>query len=939
LHLLRSPAVRSLSVLEAGVVAGLALWFSRGALDLVDAGGGPVRVAMLPGWPAMLGLMALAVLLCFLFVTCVRVRRDVERQTFVPLFAAALLALPYVPWLPDRLPVLQVLAGPARLWLWAIICVQVVVIAWPAIAARLPPPPRLRRFSLAFPVLIFLATAICGWLAASRLIATPVFPGGDEPHYLVMAQSLWRDGDLDIENNHRRGDYGEYFGSPLEPHFQKRGADGRIYSIHPVGLPVIAAPVYAAGGYRGVVTLLVLLSSLAAALMWRTARDAAGAGPATFAWAAIALSAPYLLNSISVYPEIAGAACVAVGITAAWMQSPGMAMRVAQALSIAALPWLSTKYAAMAVALLAVSVWRIARPGLKASTTNAPEWPAMTDASRWRPASAAVFLLVPFALSIAGWLWFFYAFWGSPLPSAPYGGSGQTSWRFLPVGLPGLLFDQEYGVIAQAPALALAFVGLAGMFRAGGEPRRRACELAFVFSALILVVGAFHIWWGGDAAPGRPLASGLLLLAPPLAWAARALQSPLARATRHLLLVIGLCVTATLVLARDGLLIANGRDGASELLRWLSIEWPLWTIAPSYIQEGAMGGVGVTLAWVAIVAVGSWVATRREQPGEHGRAALIVVATTAVCVVAASLLVPSLVPSRRALAEDLEARARVPLWDLFDATTRPLAIVYDPFRPVDPNSVPQLVTLRARPGLRRASQPVPLLFNARFALPPGEYIVELDFDAAASTEADSVALQVGRVGDPIEAWPIGDGSRGRWRHTFRLPIQAEFIGFRVSPSLEPHVRELRLRAARVDDTHSRREALPVLAAARYEGVSVYFHDDAVWPEANGFWTRGESTARMTVAAERRGPVPLKLHGGGRANAVKFETPTWTREVWLRADGAVELTVPPDRRPGIIPLQVTASGGFRPSARDARSSDSRLLGCWIEVHAPRAPAGD
>ena len=72
-----------------------------------------------------------------------------------------------------------------------------------------------------------------------------LFPAGDEPHYLVIAQSLWRDGDFKIENNHQRGDYREYFSRDLDPHYLTRGADGEIYSIHPVGLPMLLAPVYA----------------------------------------------------------------------------------------------------------------------------------------------------------------------------------------------------------------------------------------------------------------------------------------------------------------------------------------------------------------------------------------------------------------------------------------------------------------------------------------------------------------------------------------------------------------------------------------------------------------------------------------------------------------------------------------------------------------------
>ncbi len=67
----------------------------------------------------------------------------------------------------------------------------------------------------------------------------------------MIAQSLWRDGDLKIENNHTRGDYREYFfaNQDLAPHFLRRGVDEEIYSVHPIGMPVMVAPVYAAGGY------------------------------------------------------------------------------------------------------------------------------------------------------------------------------------------------------------------------------------------------------------------------------------------------------------------------------------------------------------------------------------------------------------------------------------------------------------------------------------------------------------------------------------------------------------------------------------------------------------------------------------------------------------------------------------------------------------------
>ena len=105
--------------------------------------------------------------------------------------------------------------------------------------------------------------AVAG-LAAQKLTGTSLFPSGDEPHYLVIAQSLWRDGDLKIENNHERGDYREYYPEDLEPHYLTRGADGEIYSIHPIGISVILAPVYALGGYKGAVWFLIALGAAGA---------------------------------------------------------------------------------------------------------------------------------------------------------------------------------------------------------------------------------------------------------------------------------------------------------------------------------------------------------------------------------------------------------------------------------------------------------------------------------------------------------------------------------------------------------------------------------------------------------------------------------------------------------------------------------------------------
>ena len=79
--------------------------------------------------------------------------------------------------------------------------------------------------------------------------------------------------------------------------------------------------------------------------------------------------------------------------------------------------------------------------------------------------------------SLAAWFAFFYAIWGTPLPMAPYGSLVQTTPLNLRFGAPGLLFDQEYGLLAYAPVYILAATGLYQMWRSGGELRRQAIEI------------------------------------------------------------------------------------------------------------------------------------------------------------------------------------------------------------------------------------------------------------------------------------------------------------------------------------------------------------------------------------------------------------------------------------------------------------------------------
>ena len=205
------------------------------------------------------------------------------------------------------------------------------------------------------PTLAFALAAALYVGAAWRL--APILPSGDEPHYLVIAESLLRDGDLRIENNHASRRYLAYVDGELKPDYLRRGRDGRIYSIHAPGLPMLVLPAFALGGYRGVVLFLALLSAAGAALAWRAAFEVTRDFTAAWVgWAAVALSAPFFFQAFTVYPD-GPAAVIVMGVAYAlvregWLTSAGRLALVGAGLAI--LPWLHTRYALIAGAAAVV---------------------------------------------------------------------------------------------------------------------------------------------------------------------------------------------------------------------------------------------------------------------------------------------------------------------------------------------------------------------------------------------------------------------------------------------------------------------------------------------------------------------------------------------------------------------------------------------------------
>ena len=871
----------------AALVAAVAAWLSWGNLALTSAAPDAARLGLLPP----LWLLGLLILAAVILVTLPRL----DPKSCWPLFLSAAVVLP---WLPLPVPAACLMwTGPLVAWIWVGVG---VALAAPHFRA---PGQGLRRWvgdpargAVAAGAVAFVLYGAAAWQLSSLL------PGGDAPHYLIITQSLLEDHDLQIENNHERGDYRAYFKGELRPDYLRRGRNGQIYSIHAPGLPFIIAPAFALAGYHGVMAFLCLVAALGAAVVWWAARRVTGSASAAWVgWASVALSAPFFLHAFMVYPEATGGTLIMVGVAALAAAATPRAGTAAGAgawlllgLALAPLPWLHTRYAVAAVLVAACLIVRLLR-------------------QRKPAARLAAFLALP-AISAAAWFAFFYMIYGSFSPTAPYGAYTQTSLAAIPRALPAIVFDQQFGIVPNAPVYALAILGAAAML---ARTRRLGLELLLVVVLYLCAVATYHMWWGGWSAPARFAVPVLLPLGIPVAvlWAR---EGRVGRAVCLVALTASLIITATLVVADGGRLMYNDRDGFARWLEWVSPLVDLPRGLPSFLRVGTGAGLRDTALW-AIVLGATWVvleaAERRRVPGAAA-AGLLVPASLLVAV----MLSVSLVWAAGGARPTTATTAQMALLRGYRDT--PLALRYRPLgfsRAAD-----ALRDVRVSASSRRPQSADAPVFRMP-AMPAGTY----RFDTSQLPGRGALNLSIGEGPLPVERWILGS-SAADGGLVFRLPVEVDGVVVEGEGAARQSADRLTLAALSVDPGVGA-GGTRVHVAARYGPAIVYVLDGSAYPERPGFWVEGHANARVVVAPDGRpASVQLFVRNAPVPNHVTIESRRWrvTLDLQPREERAVD--VPIDRATAAALVTIHPDRGFRPADADPTGRDYRYLGCWVEI---------
>jgi hypothetical protein len=319
----------------------------------------------------------------------------------------------------------------------------------------------------------------------------------DEPHYLIIMQSLALDHDLDLTNNYDSEAYREFYPDTLpDRHVIQVGP--WQYPIRDLGLPLLGSLPFALAGRAGVVALMGLVAAALAAQLYLACRDLRIAHrPALIGTALACLTHPILSYTTQIYPELLAALAFvsAARLVRAGRGATPLALAGAAA-CVGVLPWLSTRAALIALGVGLVIAYSALRPSAPASRARRAV----------RVAAAAVpFFALLAVLSFVNWQLF-----GRFMPGAAYylvSDQQQVLTVAAQVGSLGLLFDRTFGLVPHAPIYLVAALGVVPLWR-----RRASALLVAVFLGWLVAfafIASIAYWWADGAPSSRYILAGL----------------------------------------------------------------------------------------------------------------------------------------------------------------------------------------------------------------------------------------------------------------------------------------------------------------------------------------------------------------------------------------------------------------------------------------------
>jgi hypothetical protein len=565
------------------------------------------------------------------------------------------------------------------------------------------------------------------------------------------------------------------------------------------------------------------------------------------------------------------------------------------------LPWIHTRFALIAGSLGALIILRLS------ATKN--------------PAGKAVaFLTIP-AISAICWMGFFIGVYGTPDPSAPYANE-EGSAAFIPGGMAGLFFDQRFGVLAYAPVLIVALVGLAGMV-SRARWRRLGFELLFVLVPYLLSVTHFAMWWGGRSAPARFFVPMLPLLAIPAGVGWTRIAHRATRATVLAALALTAFISCSLVFVDGGQLAFNVRESYAGWLEWLNnatdlaLGMPAWWRGSETLlyRDVAIWLVVFGVAWFVLRAIEG---VRRLRSRGGLAAATGAVYSLAVMIALTIVWTLARVDGRNVTPAQLDVLRRL------GSEHHVLLVTLPTFHRLSTVEAPSLLRMEPRastvPG-GAGPNDRPLYQIA--GIPAGRYRLQPRGPAATGW----MMVGIGRDQFSLRSEPLTNPPQPI---EIDFPVDVRALVVRGDEQARRSVRALTIEPLSIVPGASQLTHEYARRAVRYGNTTVYFLDDRSFAEPEAFWIGGGRNTTLAIQPDSSDSVTLLVRNAPVDNHVTFESASWRDEMSLGPGEERRVQVPIDHQRGAALLTVTTSAGFRPSAEDPKSRDDRFLGIYVKL---------
>ena len=328
---------------------------------------------------------------------------------------------------------------------------------------------------------IYLVALLIFALAACLLYVNGVHLSGDEPHYLMITQSLVKDRDFDLKNNVEQKTYFQFLPVEMPPHLKQR--QDRYLSFHMPGLSLLLVPFYLLFDLLGGLVPSPLFFRLTAAVM------SAFSALALFYflklqfperkigayWLFFVITFPLLFHAVHLYPEIPAAGL----LIGAYLLVFGPRKRyLAAGLCLAMILWLHVKYYPAVLVFGLIVVVRLLRNRDLKRLFRFCVLPV-----------ASLLLLLLYSKTLYGTF--------SPGGIFPAANYFAIPHEFRLRALVGYFFDQRDGLLFYAPLFFLTF------FSFRKRIRHQGVLLGVALSYLL--AHAFTTVRGAHAPAGRPL--------------------------------------------------------------------------------------------------------------------------------------------------------------------------------------------------------------------------------------------------------------------------------------------------------------------------------------------------------------------------------------------------------------------------------------------------